>query len=360
MSPEESHLLNLKGVLSAWGLEADTFQMVPLNGGLINHTWRILGKGKDFILQRINDSIFKDPEKIDRNLSAISVFLKKTHPDYLFVAPIRTSGGKGIYYEEGTGYFRIFPFVPGSHTIDVVENTKQAEEAASQFGLFTRNLAVFPLQELEITLPHFHDLGLRYSQYLQSLKGGNTIRIQSCSRWTEMIAEQNSIVETYEYIKKNPSFKQRVTHHDTKISNILFGPDNRGLCVIDLDTVMPGYFISDLGDMFRTYLPQVSEEESEFTRIDIREDFFAALIKGYLGQMQDELTAAEKESFVYAAKFGIFLQAIRFLTDYFNNDIYYGARYPNHNLIRAGNQLTLLQRLIEKEPVRTEIQGRKI
>ena len=130
---------------------------------------------------------------------------------------------------------------------------------------------------------------------------------------------------------------------------MLFNNNDKGLCVIDLDTVMPGYFISDVGDMIRTYLSPVSEEEKDFSKIQIRDEYFKAIAEGYLTEMNDELTATEKEHFVYAGKFMIYMQALRFLTDYLNDDIYYGSKYEGHNFIRANNQLTLLNRLIEKE-----------
>jgi hypothetical protein len=117
--------------------------------------------------------------------------------------------------------------------------------------------------------------------------------------------------------------------------------------VIDLDTVMPGHFISDVGDMMRTYLSPVSEEEKDFAKIEVREDFYQAIVNGYYNEMKDILTETEKRYFFYAGKFMIYMQAIRFLTDYLNNDVYYGSRYPGHNLIRAGNQAVLLQRLLD-------------
>ena len=139
-----------------------------------------------------------------------------------------------------------------------------------------------------------------------------------------------------------------MTHHDTKISNVLFGKQGNGLCVIDLDTVMPGYFISDFGDMMRTYLSPVSEEEKDFSLIGIREEYFEAIVSGYLGEMKTELSADEIAHAVYAGKFMIYMQAIRFLTDHLNRDVYYGAKYEGHNLVRTHNQITLLQRLTEK------------
>jgi Ser/Thr protein kinase RdoA (MazF antagonist) len=156
-------------------------------------------------------------------------------------------------------------------------------------------------------------------------------------------------VVEYDRIKSNPAFKLRVTHHDTKISNVLFDANDNGLCVIDLDTVMPGYFISDVGDMLRTYLSPVSEEEADLSKIDIREDYFEAILKGYLSEMKDELSTEELSHFLYAGKFMIFMQATRFLTDYLLNDIYYGAKYEDHNLVRANNQIALLKSLLSKK-----------
>ena len=147
----------------------------------------------------------------------------------------------------------------------------------------------------------------------------------------------------------------RVTHDDTKISNVLFNEDGKGICVIDLDTVMPGYFISDVGDMMRTYLSPVSEEEKDFDKIDVREDYFKAIAQGYLAEMADELSSAELKHFVYSGLFLTYMQALRFLTDYFNNDTYYGSSYEGHNYVRAKNQVILLQRLLQKKDQLDEI-----
>jgi hypothetical protein len=130
---------------------------------------------------------------------------------------------------------------------------------------------------------------------------------------------------------------------------VLFDKNGKGLCVIDLDTVMPGFFISDVGDMMRTYLSPTTEEETDFSKIAIRRGVYDAIVSGYLLHMNEALTAEEKEKFFYAGTFMIFMQALRFLTDYLNDDIYYGAKYPEHNFNRAGNQVVLLERLIEMQ-----------
>jgi hypothetical protein len=129
----------------------------------------------------------------------------------------------------------------------------------------------------------------------------------------------------------------------------LFDDDDKGICVIDLDTVMAGYFISDVGDMMRTYLSPANEEEKDFSKVQVREEYFQSIWDGYTKEMKDELNKEEKEHFIYAGKFMIYMQALRFLTDYLNNDVYYGTKYEGQNFVRAGNQVVLLQRLIEKE-----------
>jgi Ser/Thr protein kinase RdoA (MazF antagonist) len=198
-------------------------------------------------------------------------------------------------------------------------------------------------------LPDFHNLPLRYRQFQKAATHGNSGRIQQAAPSIQFLEANRSIVTVSDNISKDPSFRQRVTHHDTKISNVLFNKDDKGLCVIDLDTVMPGYFISDVGDMLRTYLSPVNEEEKDFSKIRIRTSYFKAIAEGYLSEMNDELSETEKDHFIYAGKFMIYMQALRFLTDYLNDDIYYGSKYEGHNLVRAKNQIVLLGKLIAKE-----------
>lgn len=339
----------LQSILQAYGLQQEKLKVTTFGSGLINYTWRIKNAHKDYILQRINDTVFKQPQAVAHNIQIISEYLRHHHPEYLFVVPVKTTAGEEMIFNKDEGYFRMFPFVPNSHTINVVQSPSQAYEAARQFGKFTKLLSGFDSTQLNITIPDFHNLSLRYNQFQQSLKQGNAERIKQADKSINCIKQHSYIADEFEKIKSNSSFKLRVTHHDTKISNVLFDDNNKGLCVIDLDTVMPGYFISDAGDMLRTYLSHVSEEEKDFSRIEIREDFFKAVIEGYSSEMKKELSATEKKHFVYAGKFMIYMQAIRFLTDYLNNDVYYSTNYPEQNFIRANNQLVLLKKLIEKE-----------
>ena len=343
----------LRKILKEFGIE-NTATVKPFGSGLINNTWIVGYKSKDFILQRINDNVFKKPLDITANIRSIDEYLEENHPDYLFATPYKTSAGDDLVIAD-EGYFRLFPFIKNSHTTDVVNSTSQAFEAAQQFGRFTNLLSEFPVEKLKSTIPDFHNLSLRYDQFGSALEMGNKERIHAAADTVNFLKEQHEIVKISEQLSVNREFKKRVTHHDTKISNVLFDEDDKGLCVIDLDTVMPGYFISDFGDMMRTYLSPVSEEEKDLSKIEIREEYFKAIADGYLSEMRNELTSIEKDHFVYAGKFMVYMQALRFLTDHLTNDIYYGAKYDGQNFIRAKNQVALLQKIIEKEKLLQEM-----
>jgi Ser/Thr protein kinase RdoA (MazF antagonist) len=334
----------LKTVLKQYGFDEADCVITQFGSGLINSTWLIEHGQKKYILQRINHDIFLHPEYIAFNIRVIGDHLQQHFPGYLFAHPcISIEGEEMIKVWES--YFRMFPFIEGSHTIDTVENPGQAYEAAKQFGRFTKLLSGLDATELKITLPDFHDLSLRYRQFETALETGNKERIHRSKELIAVIKQNKSIVDQYENCKKD--LKIRCTHHDTKISNVLFDQAGKGLCVIDLDTVMPGYFISDVGDMMRTYLCPVSEEEKELSKIVVRKEFYDAIVDGYLSEMGAELSEKEKQYFHFAGIFMIYMQALRFLTDHLNDDAYYGAKYEGHNFIRAANQLTLLQKLQE-------------
>jgi Ser/Thr protein kinase RdoA (MazF antagonist) len=335
-------------LLHQFDLDTRETEVKNFGSGLINNTWLVKAQDKRYILQKINENVFRQPQAIDDNISAIDQYLKKKFPSYIFTSPVLSSGGKSLL-RMNDGSFRLFEFIEGSHSYTVIENTELAYEAAKQFGKFTRLLAGFDINQLKITLPDFHNLTLRHFQFTNAIQNASAERLTKAKKITDALHGYYDIVQTFEAIKTNRSFIKRVTHHDTKISNVLFDKNNKAICIIDLDTVMPGYFISDVGDMMRTYLSPAGEEEIDFSKIDVRESYFDAIVQGYLSEMHVELTNDEKQYFVYAGKFMIYMQALRFIADYLNNDVYYGAKYELHNFNRAINQLTLLNILVDKE-----------
>lgn len=338
----------LEDVLSAYSIAGKTCHSQLLSSGLINSTWKLSCHEREFIVQRINTSVFKSPDHIAKNLEMLSDYLAN-YPDYLFVGPIKNKAGETLTKGSDGSSYRVFPYIKNSYTIDKVSSASQAFEAATQFGEFSFMLKDFDVNKLRITIPDFHNISLRYHQFLSAAESGDATRIKKSENLIKELKSFSGIIDEYESIKQNSNFIKRVTHHDTKISNVLFDERGKGLCVIDLDTVMPGYFFSDVGDMMRTYLSPSTEEDTDFSKINIREDVYRAIVDGYLSHTKDILTEEEKTKFFYAGTFMIYMQALRFLTDFLNNDVYYGAKYPDHNFNRAANQVVLLEKLVAKE-----------
>jgi len=374
-------------VLIAYGFGRKLTTVVPFGDGLINKTYLIevddssghIPRMERYVLQHINDKVFSDPVLIDNNLAVISDFLKVKNSSYTFVAPKPVSSGSSTMVRTiNNQYYRLFDFIPGSRSYNTLNDPALAYEAAAQFGLFTANLQELDVGKLRVTILDFHNLSLRYANYWRALNScRNPIRLQQSQAAIQMVTTLGpSVVDVYEkYLRTNTGvgigscgttgsetdydsggagdgFVLRVTHHDTKINNVLFDVNtHRALCVVDLDTVMPGYFISDLGDMCRTYLCCCGEEDAAapLANIQIRIEYYQAIIQGYLLHMYPLLTRIERQYIVYAGKFSIFMQAIRFLSDYLEEDVYYKVQYPEHNLQRAMHQLTLLERYIECE-----------
>ena len=335
-------------VLKAYDLHDPSVEVSTISNGLINHTWKLNQGNHAWILQKINTSVFQQPEWIQENIEQLGRYIQSINPQYQFVMPLSASDGTTLVEQDGN-FYRLFTYIPNSQTITVVENTQQAKEAAFQFGNFTRQFANFDCSQLHTTIKSFHDLSFRYEQFQQSLRHGVQERVIQAEKWIALLASFSFIEQTYRSILTDPEFKVRVMHHDTKISNILFDQNHHGLCVIDLDTVMPGYFFSDLGDMFRTYLSPVNEEEKDLSLIQVRIDMYKAIVEGYAQGMGDVLTEKERQSFFDAGAIMIYMQALRFMTYFLYGDQYYQIQYPTHNFERAKNQITLLQQYLSKK-----------
>lgn len=340
----------LQTVLKAYGLNPADCRLEPIGSGLINGTWKVIDTRASYILQHVNTQVFRDPGSIASNLKLLANYLKDHAPSYLFPVPLTATDGRNLVWLDGECY-RLLPFINGSHTVDFLTDAGQAYEAARQFGKLTSLLCDFDADKLVDTIPNFHNLSLRIDQFHDALGKTKADRLRNAQSAIKQVLDNIDIADQYQQIINEKSLPRRVVHHDTKINNVLFNNKDRGLCVIDLDTVMPGYFISDVGDMMRTYLSETNEEEQALEKIHIREKFFTAIYAGYMEQMGGVFTTAEKGLFVYAGKFMIYMQAVRFLTDYLKGDVYYQTTYPGHNLVRANNQLTLLGRYKESEPL---------
>jgi len=344
--------LNLDSeVLKAYGYTKENVNITQIGSGLINRTYLLapLQESKKYILQHINTAVFKDPMAIANNIKAIADYLAKTYPDYLFIKPIPTISGDEMAHVHQE-YWRLLPFIGETVSLDVLTEPKQAYEAAKQFGKLSRLLNNFDATSLEPTIPGFHDLGLRFEQFTLALNQTSKQLKGLAKTEIDDALDHRYILDYYTSYMHRNDFPDRVMHHDTKISNVLLNTDaNEGICVIDLDTIMPGKFISDLGDMMRTYLSSFSENEKDLSKVKIRLPYFEATIKGYLSEMKSTLTETEKELILFSGRYMIYMQALRFLTDFLNGNIYYPISYPTQNLDRTKNQFKLLQELAINE-----------
>ncbi len=311
----------MNAVLHAYDLSPYDYTLTPIGNGLIHHTYVLVNRmgESSYVLQELNTTVFTRPADIAHNLHLLARFRAAHHPDYLLPLPLPTKDGEPMAVIDGR-YYRLAPYVQGSRAYDRCDTPEQAYEAARQFGRFTGTFNGLQTDMLRYTIPGFHDLPFRWQQFTRALEEGNQDRRREASPLIRTIQEQYRIVQDYARIRTDTGFRVRVTHHDTKISNVLFSAEGRGLCVIDLDTVMPGHFISDVGDMMRNYLSPANEEETDFSAIRIRMDYFEAIATGYLGEMGSELTSEEKAHFVYSGKFLTYMQALRFYTDYLRDD----------------------------------------
>lgn len=339
-------------ILKAYGFTSETVSLQQIGSGHINRTYLLSHQnGEKYILQSVNSQVFKDPFAIANNIDAIAKHLKINNPDYLFPAPKPLLNGDLMFAHDGD-YWRLLPFVAHTTAFDTLSEPKQAYEAAKQFGKLSRLLNHFDTVLLKPTIPGFHDLNWRYEQFTFALSKADEKLKLLAKEQIETALAHHYIVDYFKSFEHSKDFPDRVMHHDTKISNVLLDSASYdGVCVIDLDTLMPGKFISDLGDMMRTYLCAFSENEKDLTKIHIRLPYFKATVEGYLSEMADILTETEKALILFSGKYIIYMQALRFLTDYLNGSVYYPISYPTQNLDRAKNQFKLLSELDENEEI---------
>lgn len=340
---------SIEKIIVAFGFQVENVNYSPIGNGLINATFLLQEKVefKDYILQEINRHVFKEPHKIAKNIRITANYLTKHFPDYLFPSPIQTVDGKEMACINNS-YWRLIPYIENSIVFDEVDSVEIAYQAAKTFAGFTKRLNDCPLDDIQHTIPNFHNLSLRVEQFEKAIQAAQRDRLNHAESLIQKLKHYLFIEDIYKEWTTSPEFKQRLQHHDTKISNVLLHQSsNQGLCVIDLDTLMTGYIFSDFGDMVRTYLSPVSENETDLDKIIVRKEYFEAIQKGYLEEKGEVMTPKEKESLFNAGLIMIYMQSLRFLTDYLNRDAYYRVNYPLHNYDRAMNQFILLHRYMK-------------
>ena len=328
--------------------EGYQFSAEVLKSGHINDTFKVsIEKGtsiEHFIVQRLNTTIFPEPQKIMENIETVAQHLTSKGYEKAILSCLKTK--KGDYFYQNTeggnskGFWRMIPFIENTYSILKVENENQAFEAAKAFGEYLKYLVDLDISKIHTIIPNFHNAPFRVQQFKEALKNKPTEE--------RLKKAHNSLIFIEEHIKYYSQIIEniplRVTHNDTKISNILFSKTTqKAACIIDLDTLQPSTLLSDFGDMVRTYTPQYDEDERDLEKVEMRLPYFEALMDGFLSELSSVLTPTEKTNLIFGAKRTIFVQALRFLTDYLNNDIYYKTDFVDHNLVRAENQIALLR-----------------
>jgi hypothetical protein len=335
--------------------EGKFFSCEPYGSGHIHETFLLIkssnGHIKKYILQRFNNSVFREPEKVLNNIRKINNHLKNysgRNSDTLYLSMVPTINNIYWYQDELQNYWRCFDFIEESYTIDRVEGNSQAYEAARMFGNFLLSLSDFNTGDLDITIPDFHNIAKRLEVLNNVINTGIEKRKSAAVQEIMQVNQYNDMVEEYLFVL--PDIPVRVTHNDTKINNILFSSSTgKGLCVIDLDTVMPGTVLSDFGDMVRTFTNSADEDEMDLRKVFFRLEIFKEMAVGFMEGVSGILKPVEKNNLILGGKLIIFMQAVRFLTDYLSGDTYYKIKYPEHNLVRTRNQLKLLNSFIEYE-----------
>ncbi len=317
-----------------------------------------------YILQRINTSIFRNPDELMENIENVTGFLREklreAGEDFergtLQVVPVKDGGS--YYKVDDDNVFRVYRFVEGTKSIENSKTPKDLYEAGVGFGHFQKLLADFPVEKLHETIQDFHHTPKRIEALREAIRQDRAGRAGSVQREIDFALENASWADCVVKGMEAGRIPVRVTHNDTKINNILFDRDTgKAVCVIDLDTVMPGSMLYDFGDALRIGGSSAAEDETDLDKVWFEEGAFEAFAKGYLSEMRETLTEAEMALLPLSVKLMTYECGIRFLTDYLNGDTYFKIHREHHNLDRARNQFKLVADIGNKEARLAQLVG---
>ena len=339
----------VRRVLAQFAIEGECEAIAPVRIGHINETlvtnWRNAGTVRRFIHQRVNQKVFPDAARLMENVTRVLQHLgkKPRHGDTVLEL-IPTRAGGSYHLDAHGNVWRTYVEVADAETFNVIPSREIAFEAARAFGQFQADLLDFPSRELFEVIPGFHDTPRRAAAFDQAFAADR------CSRAGEVAAERAFIDARRDRMGvlmaglRDGSIPWRVTHNDTKVNNVLFSKKtHRAICVVDLDICMPGSSLFDFGDMARNAIATAAEDEADLSKVGINLDLFDALVAGHLAATRHFLVPREIELLPVAPGLIALELGMRFLTDYLNGDVYFGAERPRHNLDRARSQLKLCE-----------------
>ncbi len=360
----------LQQIIRNFAVKGACREVVPYGSGHINDTYEaVLTNGNaatPYILQRINHNVFKNPPLLMDNILRVTSHVRKklagipgADPDRESLTVIPTADGTPFFRDEQGNFWRMYIFIKDACTYDICGTTQQAYETASAFGRFQALLADLPGGRLHETIPFFHHTPRRFKTLEEAVARDQHNRCREARREIEFCLKRREPASALTDLLESGKMPERISHNDSKINNVMMDcADGRGVCVIDLDTVMSGSCLYDFGDMVRTAARTMDEDERDLARIMLKIEFFEALTRGYLETARSFLTPVEIGNMVTSGKVITFTIGIRFLADYLMGDVYFKIHRPGHNLDRARVQFKLLESIEEQEEAMQKIVGK--
>lgn len=356
---------DFEAILSNFRIKGSASEIQPYGSGHINGTFLIRNSEEsapDYLLQRINNYVFKDVPGLMHNAAVVTEHLRKkleqipgadAEREVLTIIPAKDGG---YYYQDKAGnYWRMYLYLKGTNSYDILETEQQASEGGRAFGRFQYLLSDLDSGRLTETIPNFLNMESRLKNFRKAVEEDTAGRVKECQAEIDLINERADDMCTIVRLGREGKLPLRITHNDTKFNNVLLDENDKALCVIDLDTVMPGYTAYDFGDAMRTITNTAAEDEKDLSKIQVNLPLFEAYTKSYLKEAAGFLTEAEINSLMDGVLLLPFMQAVRFLTDYLEGDKYYKIHFPEHNLQRTRAQLQLFKKLEENYSKMAEI-----
>jgi thiamine kinase-like enzyme len=356
---------HISSLISKFKIDAQIASVKPFGSGHINDTYRIINNdpnGIDYLLQRINHHVFGDVPALMQNLVNVTNHLKQK----LSVMPeadiqkevltiVETQNGQSYFKDEDGNYWRVFYFLKNTRSSDRVETEKQAFEGGKAFGRFQALLSDLDASLVKDTIPDFHNIESRLIKLQAAIDKNAVGRLNEVLPEIEFINARRGKMKEILSSGRAGILTRRIVHNDTKFNNILLDNEDKAQCVIDLDTVMPGYVAYDFGDSIRTIINTTAEDEADLKLIGLKIPLFEAYTQGYLQEAFDFLTEAEINSLFKGVLLLPYIQAVRFLTDYLEGDHYFKIHSPDHNQQRTRAQLALVKKLEENQDILQQI-----
>jgi len=344
--------IEIEKVFKDFKIDGQVIEITYFSNGLINTSCKVTaivdGQIKEYVVQKINKNVFKKPEEVMENISSVTDSIKQKikargeSSRRRVLKFYKANNGKYYTIDENGDYWRMYKYIDHSIAVNESDDPKVLEETGKAFGEFQQLLSDYPASKLNIIIPHFHNTEDRYRLFREAIANNQAGRVNEVQ---EEIAEYTILEElaTKMYkMQKNGDLKLRVTHNDTKCNNVLLDEISKEyLCVIDLDTVMPGLVGFDFGDAIRFGANTSKEDEIDLSKVGIDLNKFEAFTKGFLSKTSKSLTDKEIETLPLGAITMTLECGLRFLTDYINGDKYFKTQYPTHNLVRSRCQLAL-------------------